>query len=62
MARSSDCCMGVGNGRVLSESGTDVVFLEKLVFLGEVRLVLALQQMELQCMLGRDGCDGEVLK
>jgi hypothetical protein len=54
--------MGVGNGRVLSESGTDVVFLEKLVFLGEVRLVLALQQMELQCMLGRDGCDGEVLK
>ena len=54
--------MGVGIGRVLSESGTDVVFLEKLVLLGEVRLVLALQQMELQCMLGRDGCDGEELK
>ena len=46
--------MGVGNGRVLSESGTDEVFLEELVLVGEVRL--------LQWMLGRDGCDGEVLK
>ena len=54
--------MGVGNGRVLSESGTNVVFLEKLVLVGEVRLLLAPQQMELQWMLGRDGCDGEVLK
>jgi hypothetical protein len=40
--------MGVGNGRVLSESGTDVVFSEKLVLVGEVRLLLAPQQMELQ--------------
>jgi hypothetical protein len=39
-----------------------VVFLEKLVLVGEARLLLAPQQMELQWMLGRDGCDGEVLK
>ena len=54
--------MGVGIGRVLSESGTYVELLQKLVLVGEVRLLLALQQMELQWMLGRDGCDGEVLK
>ena len=54
--------MGVGNGRVLSESGTDVVFLKKLVLVGVVRLLLAPQQMELQWILGRDGCDGEILK
>ena len=54
--------MGIGNGRVFSESGTDVVFLEELVLLGEVRLLLAPQPMELQWMLGRDGSGGEVLK
>ena len=39
-----------------------MVLLEKLVLVGEVRLLLAPQPMELQWMLGRDGCDGEVLK
>ena len=54
--------MGVGNGRVLSESGTDVVFLEELVLVGEARLLVVPQPMELQWMLGWDGCDGKVLK
>ncbi len=44
--------MGVGNGRVLSESGTDVAFLEELVLVGEARLLVVPQPMELQWMLG----------
>jgi hypothetical protein len=57
--------MGIlDNGRVLSESGTDAVFLEELVLVlvGEARLLVAPQLMELQWMLGQDGCDGKVLK
>ena len=57
--------MGIlDNGRVLSESGTDTVFLEELVLVlvGEARLLVAPQLMELQWMLGQDGCDGKVLK
>jgi hypothetical protein len=65
IARSRDCCMGIlDNGRVLSESGTDTVFLEELVLVlvGEARLLVVPQPMELQWMLGWDGCDGKVLK